>query len=165
MKDKVLQVPTNKEWKGYEADLDLIDFHRLVYGKRVEDIYYYFKNGAHISRADELLYSNRKVFQYYIFAFALYLMLIGEDDIEAQEGFLSLLLNREERDQGSVRQIFHNKYKFDIIDDNFSRQPISLSLDDVVDSIYKKVKEGYIDTEIYDDIPKLLEKTKRLSPK
>ena len=161
MKSKHLQVPTDRDWNGYEHDLDLIDFYKLVYGKKVEDVYYYFKNAAHISLADELLYSNRKVFQYYIFAFALYLMLMGEEDIEAQEGFLSLLLNREERDQGSVRQIFHNKYKFDIIDANFSRQPISLSLEDVVDSIYKKVKEGHIDTEIYDDIPKFLEKIKK----
>jgi len=161
VKNKLLYIPTDTDWKGYEQDLDLIDMHRLVYGKKVEDLYYYFKNGAHISLADELLFSNRKVFQYYIFAFALYLMLMGEEDIEAQDGFLSLLLNREERDQGSVRQIFHNKYKFDTIDDDFSRQPISLSLEDVVDSIYKKVKEGHIDTEIYDDIPKFLEKIKK----
>ena len=161
MKSKYLQVPTDGDWNGYGYDLDLIDFHRLVYGKKVEDIYYYFKNGTHISRADELLHSNRKVFQYYIFAFALYLMLVGEEDIEAQEGFLSLLLNREERDRGSVRQIFHNKYKFDIINNDFNRQPIYLSLEDVAESIHKKVKDGHIDTEIYDDIPKLLEKIKK----
>ena len=160
--DKKIKVPTSRDWIGYDKDLDLKDLHRLVYGKKVEDIYYYFKNGAHVSRADELLHSNRKIFQYYIYAFALYLVSIGQNDIDAEDEFLRLLINREKKDNGSVYQIYGIKNNFQIIDEGFNKHQFSLSIKSVVTNIEKKFSQGQIDNEIYDDIPNLLNNIKAI---
>jgi len=157
-----LKVPNQSDWIGYEKDLDLQDFYRLVYGKQVEDIYYYFKEGAYISRSDELLYSNRNIFQYYIYAFALYLETIGKYDIDAQDGFLRLLLNREEKDPGSVCQIYHNQYNIQIVDEDFDKKSITLSLESTVRNIENRLDKGVIDREIYSDFPELINNVKKL---
>lgn len=161
-KQLMLKIPFQSDWIGYEQDLDLQDFHKLVYGKKVEDIYYYFKNGVHISRAYELFRSNRKVFQYYIYAFALYLTFIGEEDIDAQDGFLRLLLNREKEDAGSVCRIYHIKHDFQLIDENFNKHKILLSLNSVVTTIEERFNQEKIDNEIYDDIPNLVNNIKAI---
>jgi hypothetical protein len=33
-KNKLFKTPSNNDWAGYENDLDLIDLHRLFYGKK-----------------------------------------------------------------------------------------------------------------------------------
>ena len=157
-----LKIPSQSDWTGYEQDLDLQDFYKLVYGKKVDDIYYYFKNGVHISRSYELFRSNRKVFQYYIYAFALYLETIGKYDIDAQDGFLRLLLNREEKDPGSVCQIYHNQYNIQIVDEDFDKKSITLSLESTVRNIENRLDKGVIDREIYSDFPELINNVKKL---
>ena len=160
--NKQTRMPSNADWIGYEEDLDLQDFYKLVYGKKVEDIYYYFKNSAHISRADELLHSNRKVFQYYIYAFALYIEVAGEKEPDVLDVFLRLLLNREKKDIGSVCQIYHKKYNFQIVDENFDKKSFTLSLESIVEKIMNRLDEGMIDKEIYSDFPELINNVKNM---
>ena len=56
-----------------------------------------------IERADELLFMPRQAFQYYVFAFAIFV--ISENasgDPDSASPFLQLLVALEERDPGSV---------------------------------------------------------------
>jgi len=158
-----MNIPSKADWKGYEKDLDLQDFYHLVFGKRVEDIYYYFKNGAYISRADELLYSNKKVFQYYIYAFAFYLILnLGKYDEEAKEVFLRLLLDREEKDKGSVCLIYFNNVQLECLNENNETFTLEISLKKIVDKIQKEYILENVDKELYDEIPDLVRKINKL---
>lgn len=160
---KQLVVPDSEAWKGYEDDLDLIDMYQLFNEKCISDIYYYFKDGASVSRSDELLHSNRQVFQYYIYAFMLYLLsVLGQNDDEAKEVFLFLLLSREKKDQGSVSQIFNKKVNIHYIDDEFINHEFHLSLHDVIEMIKKQYEEQIIDNWLYDDFPDTFEQIKVL---
>ena len=99
------KIPGAQEWLGYEADLDVAYLHKLIFGKSIQEAIPYFANQC-IERMDELLFSPRRVFQYYVHAFGAYLMsesAAGESD--AASPFLSLLEAREKRDPGSVQNI------------------------------------------------------------
>jgi hypothetical protein len=99
------KIPDEQDWLGYADDLDVAYFHRLVYGKSISEAIPCFPNQC-IERMDELLFSPRRVFQYYVHAFGAYLMsdsAVGESD--AASPFLALLEAREKRDPGSVRSI------------------------------------------------------------
>jgi hypothetical protein len=99
-------IPDESAWDGYENDLDVRDLHGLFFGKSIEDVQQYFGDGRSISRMDELLFSPRPVFQYYVHAFALFLRSErAAGDSDSASPFLSLLEAREKRDPGSVRNI------------------------------------------------------------
>lgn len=104
-KSSYAKIPGDQEWLGYEADLDVGYLHKHVFGKSIEDAIPYFANQG-IERMNELLFSPRRVFQYYVHAFGAYLLTdgaMGESD--AASPFLALLEEREKRDPGSVRNI------------------------------------------------------------
>ena len=104
---KKLRVPGAMEWSGYEADLDVRDAHRMMFGKRIEDVQQYFGDVHSISRADELLFMPRGAFQYYVLAFAEFVSSErARGDSDSASSFLRLLLAREERDPGSVSCIY-----------------------------------------------------------
>ena len=63
------KIPDKEDWKGSEKDLDVKYFHRLVFGKGIDDVVDLFSGLRSIVRADELLFSPRRVFQYYIFSY------------------------------------------------------------------------------------------------
>ena len=156
MKNK-LMIPTLKEWGKYDNDLDLKEIHKLFFGKSNSDVYYYYKNMACISRADELLFLNKKVFQYYIYSFVLYLLSdLGKDDDEAKEVFLSLLISREKHDSKSVCEIYEKKVKIECIDENFDKDDFFISLYDIVCLIKEAYEVGEIDKELYDKLPDLI---------
>jgi hypothetical protein len=101
------KIPGKSEWEGFEADLDVRNAYKLLFGKSVSEATQYFGDVKSIQRADELLFMPRKAFQYYIFAFAEYLKLEkAAGDSDSASPFLRLLINREKRDQGSVAQIY-----------------------------------------------------------
>jgi hypothetical protein len=60
---KKLRIPGAMEWSGYEADLDVRDAHRMMFGKGIEEVQQYFGDVHSISRADELLFMPRGAFQ------------------------------------------------------------------------------------------------------
>ena len=101
------KIPDKADWEGYEEDLDVRYFHKLVFGKTIEEVQSLFGEGRSIERMDELLFAPRRVFQYYVFAFATYVMSAqAEGDSDSASPFLALLEEREKRDPGSVSQIF-----------------------------------------------------------
>ena len=101
------KVPGRKEWAGYESDLDVRAAHRMMFGKSNDDIQKHFGEIHSISRADELLFMPRRAFQYYVFAFAQFMMSKNaKADSDSACPFLRLLVAREERDPGSVRQVY-----------------------------------------------------------
>jgi hypothetical protein len=101
------KVPDKADWDGYKEDLDVRHFHKLAFGKTIDDIQQYFGGGRAIERADELLFAPRAVFQYYVFAFVKFLMgESGEGESDAASPFLSLLEEREKKDPGSVSEIY-----------------------------------------------------------
>jgi len=156
-----MKLPSKKDWGSYEDDFDLKDLYKLFFGKRIEDVYYYFKDHAYISRADELLYASKKVFQYYIYAFVLYLESdMGCDDDEAKEVFLRLLVDREKKDKGSVCSIYFNKVNVDYSDAN--TQAFEISIESIANRIYKDYIAGKIDNELYEDIPYLVQEIHKL---
>src|SRR5689334_9763538 len=99
------RVPTAEDWSGYKADEEVRYAHRLFFGRTTSEVLNLFGGGRGIERASELLYMPRRAFQYYVFAFAEFLMsdaAAGESDDASP--FLRLLVGREERDPGSVAQ-------------------------------------------------------------
>ena len=100
------KIPGSIEWSGYKDDLDVKHAHKLFFGKPTSDVQQYFGGVQSIGRADELLYMPRQAFQYYVFAFADFVVsdkAIGDSD--SASCFLRLLVAREERDSGSVSQV------------------------------------------------------------
>ena len=110
MKKKKLRrtmVPGHEEWAGYESDLDVRDAHRMMFGKSNDDIQKYFGGYHSIRRADELLFMPRRAFQYYVFAFAQFMMSENaKSESDSASPFLGLLVAREKRDPSSVRQVY-----------------------------------------------------------
>ena len=103
MKKRQRKIPGRDAWSGYEADLDVKYAHRLLFGKSTAEAQQYFGGTRSIERADELLFMPRRAFQYYVFAFAEFVVsdaAVGDSDSAGP--FLHLLVNREERDAGSV---------------------------------------------------------------
>ncbi|HYJ41286.1 MAG TPA: hypothetical protein VEW08_10860 [Steroidobacteraceae bacterium] len=100
-------IPGAGEWAGYEDDLDARYAHGFWSGKSLDDMQPHFSNGRSIERGSELLFMPRRAFQFYVFAFAQYVMsdtAIGDSD--AASCFLNYLIGREKRDPGSVAQIY-----------------------------------------------------------
>ena len=107
-----VQAPSEDDWRGSEGDPDVCFFYRLVYGKSFEEVIRLFKDNA-IERGGELLFAPRKVFQYYVHAFGQYVISTdAEGESDAASPFLHLLENREQRDPGSVREIFESLKHF-----------------------------------------------------
>jgi hypothetical protein len=102
----VEKIPGSLEWAGYENDIDARHAHSSWFGKSLDDMQAHFPGGRSIERGDELLFMPRGAFQFYIFAFARYVMseaAIG--DADAASSFLGFLAAREKRDPGSVAQV------------------------------------------------------------
>ena len=104
---KRMRVPGKAEWAGYEEDLDSRHAHKLFFGKTAPEVFEYFASGRAIERAAELWFIPRKAFQYYVVAFAEYLMSAeAKGGCDAASSFLRLLISREKRDPGSVVEIY-----------------------------------------------------------
>ena len=101
------RIPDESAWYGYEDDLDVKWLHGLFYGKSNAEVQGYFGGGSSIERMDELLHAPRAVFQYYVHAFAAFVMSDqAQADPDSASPFLDLLATREERDPGSVAEIY-----------------------------------------------------------
>ena len=101
-------IPDKNAWSGYEDDLDGKYFHDLVYGKSIEEVQQHFGGGSSIERSDELLFSPRLVFQYYVLAFGQFVMSEKEKgDSDSACPFLKLLISKEKKDKGSVSNIYN----------------------------------------------------------
>jgi hypothetical protein len=104
---KIEKIPGAEEWAGFKHDLSMREAHSFWFAKSLDDAQPYFRDSQSIQRAQELLHMPRAVFQFYVFAFARYVMseaAIGDSD--AASSFLGNLSAREKRDPGSVAQIF-----------------------------------------------------------
>jgi hypothetical protein len=107
MGKRVAKIPGHAEWAGYEADLDVKYAHKLFFGKSIAEVQQYFGDVRSIERADELLFMPRRAFQYYVFAFAEFLLSAkAAGDSDSASPFLRLLVAREQRDPGSVAQVY-----------------------------------------------------------
>jgi hypothetical protein len=101
------KVPGKTEWSGYESDLDVRHAHRLMFGKNTDEVQHLFGDINSISRMDELLFMPRGAFQYYVLAFAQFVMSPqAAGDSATASSFFELLSAREKRDFGSVSQIY-----------------------------------------------------------
>jgi hypothetical protein len=101
------RIPGKSEWLGFESDLDVKYAHKLMFGKSIADVLQYFGGTSSIERADELLFMPRGAFQYYVFAFAKFVQSdTAAGDADSASPFLLLLASREERDPGSVSEIY-----------------------------------------------------------
>jgi MurNAc alpha-1-phosphate uridylyltransferase len=101
------KIPDAADWAGYESDLDVRHAHHLMFGKSNDEVQCHFGDIQSIQRADELLFMPRRAFQYYVFAFAQFIMSEqATGDADSASPFLRLLASREKRDAGSVSEIF-----------------------------------------------------------
>jgi hypothetical protein len=104
---KGLKIPGHAEWAGCETDLDVKYAHKLLFGKSIAEVQGLFGGVRSIERADELLFMPRRAFQYYVFAFAEFVLSEqARGDSDSASPFLRLLVSREGRDPGSVAQIY-----------------------------------------------------------
>ncbi|MEK8035082.1 hypothetical protein AACH06_30055 [Ideonella sp. DXS29W] len=79
----------------------------MLFGKSIAEVQAHFGNGRSIERAGELLFMPRRAFQYYVQAFAEFVMSsAAEGDSDSASPFLNLLVARERRDPGSVAQVY-----------------------------------------------------------
>lgn len=102
-----MKFPNAEGWEGYERDLDVRGADRLLFGRSIDQVRKHFGGAQSISRADDLLFMPRAAVQYFVFAFAQFVIsdnAQGEPD--SASPFLGLLISREERDPGSVSQIY-----------------------------------------------------------
>lgn len=101
------EIPRRDAWSGYEDDPDVKYAHKLLFGKSTAEVQQYFGGTRSIERADELLFMPRRAFQYYVFAFAEFVISdAAVKDSDSASPFLLLLVNREKRDPGSVSEIY-----------------------------------------------------------
>ncbi len=103
---KVEKIPGAEDWAGYKDDIDARHAHAFWSGKSLDELQTHFSGGRSIERGSELLFMPRRAFQFYVFAFAQYVMsnaAIGDSD--AASTFLNNLIAREKRDPGSVAQM------------------------------------------------------------
>jgi hypothetical protein len=97
--------PGADHWQGYKSDLDVKHAHKLLFGKSITEVQQYFADS--IGRANELLYMPRRAFQYYVFAFAEFVVSDrAVSNADSASPFLKLLQSREQRDPGSVTEIY-----------------------------------------------------------
>jgi hypothetical protein len=104
---KVAKIPGPEEWAGYGDDFESRETIAIWFGKSLDDMQPGFPDSQSIQRAHELLHMPRRVFQFYIFAFAQYVMsetAIGDSD--AASCFLNNLVAREQYDPGSVAHVY-----------------------------------------------------------
>jgi hypothetical protein len=107
MTTKRVKIPGHAEWEGYETDLDATYAHELLFGKSIAEVQELFGDVRSIERADELLFMPQRAFQYYVFAFAEFVLSEqARGDPDSASPFLRLLISREERDPGSVADIY-----------------------------------------------------------
>jgi hypothetical protein len=106
-RQKAEKIPGDAEWAGYKDDIDARYAHGFWFGKSLDDMQPQFADGRSIERGDELMFMPRRAFQFYVFAFAQYVMsdaAIGDSD--GASSFLNYLIAREKRDPGSVAQVY-----------------------------------------------------------
>ncbi|HEU5133946.1 MAG TPA: hypothetical protein VFU13_02265 [Steroidobacteraceae bacterium] len=102
-----MNIPGDEAWAGSEDSIDARKARSFWFGRSIDDLQKDFTAGRGIYRGHELLHMPRPAFQFYVFAFAQYLMsdaAIGDPD--GASCFLHYLAAREKRDPGSVAQIF-----------------------------------------------------------
>ena len=100
-------IPGEAEWAGHEGDLDARYAHDKLFGKSIEQVQRLFGETDVLSRAEDLHFMPRAAFQYYVFAFAQFLLserASGESD--AASSFLQLLIARESEESGCVSDIY-----------------------------------------------------------
>lgn len=104
---KTDRIPDESAWYDDEYDPDVQWMRDLFYGKSNAEVQEHFGGGRSIERANELLFAPRSVFQYYVHAFSDFVMSAqAKGDPDSASPFLGLLESREERDPGSVKEIF-----------------------------------------------------------
>ena len=103
-------VPDATDWSAVKNNLDNLEvdhLRSLFFGKTVDEVQEYFGDTKSIERSGELLFAPRRVFQYYVHAFANFMhSSAAKGDPDSASPFLSLLEAREERDPGSVSEIY-----------------------------------------------------------
>lgn len=103
------RIPGPEDWLGFESDLDVRHAHRLLFGRSIEEAQQHFGGVRSIERADELLHMPRGAFRYYVKAFARFVTSqAAAGDADSASPFLRLLLNREQRDPGSVAEVYED---------------------------------------------------------
>jgi hypothetical protein len=101
------RIPDEADWDVHESDLDAKYSHKRLLGRSIDDVMYEFRDQAS-EIFIELAMMPRRAFQYYIFAFVQLLNSPGEGVAQSDcaSGFLNVLRYREERDPGSVAEIY-----------------------------------------------------------
>ena len=69
-----MKIPGRRGLGGATDDVDARNVHAFWFGKSLDDVQRHFAGGQSIQRGDELLFMPRRAFQFYIFAFAQYVM-------------------------------------------------------------------------------------------
>jgi len=103
------KIPDESDWVGCDTDPDLGYLRELFFGKSNAEVQEYFGDRCSIQRMDQLLSAPRAVFQYYVHAFAAFVMSEhAAGDAHSASPFLKLLEAREARDPGSVKAIYQS---------------------------------------------------------
>ncbi len=101
------RIPTEKEWSGYEKDLDAKYAYKTFYGKSNEEMQPAFRNNV-IERTDEIRFMPCGALQYYIFGLRDYVI---RQDFELYESsdaascFIGLVLEKLRIEPESIQSI------------------------------------------------------------
>lgn len=107
MQSSEASIPGDAEWAGYEDDLDARYAHKRLFGKSIEQVQRLFEKCDALSLAEDLHFMPIPAFQYYIFAFAQFLLSDrAAGDSGAASSFLGVLIVRESEEPGSVSDLY-----------------------------------------------------------
>ena len=92
------QIPTEKDWAGYENDMDAAYAHKIFFGKSNDQVQDEFKRCV-IERVSELRFMPKAPFQYYVLGLRDHVMNRDFDDAwdkgsDAASCFLKLVLQK-----------------------------------------------------------------------
>lgn len=103
-------IPTELDWVGYESDLDASWSHRIFFGKSAEDVIEIFQ--ANVVESAENIYRMPKIpFQYYLMAFARYVMSIDASisysSSDAASALFNYVLSTLQENPSKLKDIYH----------------------------------------------------------
>lgn len=100
-------IPGEAEWAGYENDPDARHAHKRFFGKSIEQVQRLFDETNALSLAEDIRFMPYAAFQYYIFAFAQFLLSDRAPGVSsAASYFLDVLIARELEEPGCVSDLY-----------------------------------------------------------
>lgn len=99
-----MQIPSEKDWAGYERDIDARYAHKIFFGKSNEQMQSAFRDNV-IEKTDEIRFMPTSAFQYYVFGlrdFVIRRQFVDYESSDAANCFLGLVLEKLRKEPHTI---------------------------------------------------------------